>query len=190
MSKDGLMNRCQECEIKRRTEKGKEYYEKAKLRAKEKQASKKPEPQQARQKINHFSKKGKIAHDELTEVKREIRQQAQDMDNRFCRGCGRGDVGLDCSHILSVKQRPDLANDKHNINLLCRRCHEKHESFDIKLMLELRCFESDMRYTYAHDEQKFNKVLFKLLDYVEKYNDSKAKKILERVEKFEETEII
>ena len=178
MTKDGLMSRCMQCEIERRTIKGKEYYEKSKARAKEKQANKKP--------IQHFSQKGKAIYDQLNGVKKQIRAEADNLDNRFCRGCGRGDVGLDCSHILSTKQRPDLQFDKHNVNLLCRNCHLKHESFDIKLMLELKCFESDMKYIYAHDQQKFNKVLFKLLDYIEKHDDSKAKRMLERVEKFED----
>ena len=178
MAKDGLMNRCMTCEIERRTIKGKEYLERSKARAKEKAANKKP--------IQYFSQKGKAIHDQLTEVKKQIRIEADNLDNRFCRGCGRGDVGLDCSHILSTKQRPDLQFDKHNVNLLCRNCHLKHESFDIKLMLELKCFESDMKYIYAHDQQKFNKVLFKLLDYIEKHDDSKAKRMLERVEKFED----
>ena len=173
-----LQKRCQVCEAKRRVAKGKEYYDRSKARAKEKQANKKP--------IQHFSQKGKAIYDQLNGVKKQIRAEADNLDNRFCRGCGRGDVGLDCSHILSTKQRPDLQFDKHNVNLLCRNCHLKHESFDIKLMLELKCFESDMKYIYAHDQQKFNKVLFKLLDYIEKHDDSKAKKILERVEKFED----
>jgi len=142
-------------------------------------------PSVQKQKIPYFSAKGKVIHDEINEVKKQIRIQADDMNNRFCKGCNRGDVGLDCSHILSVAQRPDLATDKHNINLLCRICHLKHESFDIKLMLELKCFEDDMRYIFEHDEQKFNKVLFRLLDYVEKTEDSKAKKILANIEKFE-----
>lgn len=134
-------------------------------------------------KIPFFSKKGQAAHDELMKIKNQIRQEAENVGNRFCQGCSRGDVGLDCSHILSVKQRPDLQRDKHNINLLCRLCHLKHESGDIKLMLELKCFEKDMTYIYAHDEQKFNKILFKLLDYVELHPyDKAAKRVLDRLE--------
>ena len=137
-------------------------------------------------KIAYFSAKGKIAHDEITEIKKQIRVEAQDMNNRFCKGCSRGDVGLDCSHRLSVKQRPDLAADKDNISLLCRVCHVKHESMDIKLMLELKCFEDDMRYIHNKDEQKFSKILFRLLDHIEKTDDSKAKRMLAKIELFED----
>jgi len=175
---DGYNKRCKSCQNAITRHKAEVYTERAKARAKEKQANKKP--------VQYFSQKGKAIHDQLTEVKKQIRIEADNLDNRFCMGCGRGDVGLDCSHILSTKQRPDLQFDKHNVNLLCRNCHLKHESFDIKLMLELKCFESDMKYIYAHDQQKFNKVLFKLLDYIEKHDDSKAKRMLERVEKFED----
>jgi 5-methylcytosine-specific restriction endonuclease McrA len=156
-------------------------------RSKERQKLK-PIPQyQPKKKINFFSDKGKTKHDEISEKKRIVRQQAERLDETYCKGCYRADCGLDTSHIISIAQRPDLATDINNISLLCRNCHVKHESGNIKLMLELNCFEKDMRYIYAHDETKFNKVLFKLLDYVETHpQDKKAVSIISKLENYEQ----
>lgn len=189
MTRDGLSNTCLVCETEHRKAKTAEYKAKAFERAREKQANKAlsvVQVQQSKTKINHFSKKGKIAHDELTEIKKQIRATAEDMNTRFCQGCGNGSVALDCSHILSVGQRPDLANDKDNISLLCRCCHVKHESLHIPFMIQLNCFESDLKYLYENDQQKFHKVFFKLLDYIEANpSDKKAEKILKNLEKQE-----
>lgn len=168
--------------------KQKEAQKRAKER-KEKKEKKLAPPQYKpaqKQKISYFSEKGKKRYNDISDVKKRLREQAQRTEQNYCQGCYRGDIALDCSHILSVAQRPDLETDINNINLLCRKCHVVHESGNITLMLELNCFEKDMRYIFHHDETRFNKLLYKLLDHVEKYpNDTKASAILKRIELFE-----
>ena len=154
-------------------------------RAKERQKAKPPQYKQ-KTKIPFFSEKGKTRHDEINETKRIVRQQAQRLDETYCKGCYRADCGLDTSHIISIAQRADLATDIYNVTLLCRECHVKHESGNINLLLELKCFEADMQYIHAHDETKFNKILFKLLDFVEVNPRNKtAVAILSKIEKYE-----
>ena len=156
------------------------------LRAREK-AKSKPTQYKPKQKINFFSEKGKEARIKLSQTKREIWQEATNKSEWvFCVGCGRGDMRLENSHILSVAQRKDLENDKNNINLFCNSCHCKHESFEISQLLQLNCFEADMRYIYEKDSTKFNKVFFKLLDYCElNAQDKKALSILQKIERVE-----
>lgn len=159
------------------------------IRAKEKQKNKPPQ-YKPKQKIPFFSEKGRERHTTLTATKKEIWEQAVKENGWVaCEGCGRGDQRLENSHILSVAQRKDLENDKNNINLFCNSCHCKHESFEIPQLLQLKCFEKDMRYIYEKDETKFNKILFKLLDFVEANPQNKtAVSVLNRLERIETAE--
>ena len=51
----------------------------------------------------------------------------------FCEECGRSSGRIDCSHDISVKEaqetgRTELAYDKNNITLRCRKCHNRHDN--------------------------------------------------------------
>lgn len=124
-----------------------------------------PPPPKPKTAINYFSVKGKIKHDAILKVKKEIRDSAKDSNTYFCQGCLRTDKKLDNSHILSIKQRSDLATDKDNINLFCRECHEDFESGNIERMTKSPTFLKDMRYIYEHDTSRFHDILFKMIDY-------------------------
>ena len=112
--------------------KQREQQQRAKERLKNKPTQYKPV-----KKIPFFSEKGKARHDELTKVKNEVRQQAFDNNEYYCRGCGKA-TGLDCSHNIGLGQSLEHATDYDNLVLLCRSCHQKFESFDISQMLELK----------------------------------------------------
>jgi hypothetical protein len=155
---------CKECNhirihgetIKERAiRKGKEYAERKK--------------QKGATKIPQVSSKQKGINKEMTAMKQMVSNQAQS-ENGFeqCAGCMRTDIKPDKSHILSVKQRPDLQLDYRNIELLCRKCHEKWESGDILQMSSLLCFQKDMRFIFDMDGTKFQKIMFKLEDNKEK----------------------
>ena len=90
--------------------------------------------------------KEKKRKDLLAKVKSAIRLQAHDDNKYYCWGCGKGGVGLDCSHILSVAQRKDLECDPENINLFCRECHIKWESGEEEKRKELLTYDKDMEY--------------------------------------------
>ena len=108
------------------------------------------------------TKKEEKQKNQLSLLKKEIRQEAIDSDLYYCQGCGDGSQNLDCSHILSVRHRKDLELDKENINLFCRTCHEKWESNDAELMLELNSFVKDLNYIEKKDPSRFNRLLTKL----------------------------
>lgn len=120
-------------------------------------------------KVNQISDKQKSINKEMTAMKKGISLAVISKDGyEQCAGCMRTDEHLDKSHILSVKQRPDLQLDPRNIELLCRKCHEKWESGDILQMSSLLCFQKDMRYIFDMDGTKFQKIMFKLEDSKDK----------------------
>lgn len=53
------------------------------------------------------------------------RQSILDQKGEVCRTCGETSQ-LHCHHILSVKERPDLAFNLDNIEILCSSCHSRH----------------------------------------------------------------
>lgn len=119
-------------------------------------------------KVNPISDKQKGINHKMTKTKHNVSLNAiQEIGWEQCAGCMRSDIHLDKSHILSVKQRPDLQLDEKNINLLCRNCHEKWESGDIHKMSSLLCFQKDMQYIFDNDGTKFQKILFKIKDALE-----------------------
>ena len=93
---------------------------------------------------------------ELNKVKAEIEEDAIHAGKYFCEGCGRGDGGLDKSHIISLRRRKDLGLIKRNIRLLCRSCHEKWESRDLSKMAELICFNDDLQYIKENDNEWYH----------------------------------
>lgn len=97
-------------------------------------------------------------------LKESIHKDNQNHNTYNCQGCGISGytVHLDCSHILSVKQRKDLELIKDNIQLLCRNCHNDWESWEIKKMLNLHCFKSNLDYLKYNDQIRYNKLLIKI----------------------------
>lgn len=137
-------------------------------------------------KIPFQSVKGRKLDKELSEIKQAVRQKAFDEDRYYCKGCGKA-VGLDCSHRVAISQSSEMKTDEGNLSLLCRVCHENWESSEIKRMIKLRCFLDDMRYLYHNHQIKFQKILFKLLDYVrENDHDVVARALLLKIEKLED----
>jgi hypothetical protein len=98
----------------------------------------------------------------LSELKKEIENEALDNDTYYCKGCGASYLGLDKSHILSVGQRKDLELEKENIDLLCRDCHVKWESGDILKQSSLNCFERYLEYIKMKDTPKYYSLISKL----------------------------
>jgi len=50
----------------------------------------------------------------------------------YCQNCGETDSYLGCSHIVSVDEcqksgKTEIAWDTNNYELLCHKCHDKHE---------------------------------------------------------------
>ena len=135
-------------------------------------------------KLPFFSKKGKETYKTMLAVKSAIRTDAQNEDSYFCAGCLKTSEPLDCSHIISVAHRPDLQHEKDNINLLCRFCHIRHESGDVEKMTSLACFMEDIYYIYKNDETRFNKILFKIHDYLQNTKNKRIEYILTKIERF------
>lgn len=137
------------------------YKQNQKYQFKQQQKPLKSKPQKQNT-IKNLSKKETLQKQHLSHLKQDIRKEAIDSDNYYCWGCGVGGQDLDCSHILSVGQRKDLELEKENINLFCRTCHEKWESWDIKKMLSLNTFVKDIEYVKEKDLQRFYKIESKL----------------------------
>lgn len=93
-----------------------------------------------------------------------IRAQAIENDKYECCGChANGNITrLDCSHILSAKQRPDLELVKENIQLLCRDCHNTWESWDPEKMQKLFCFWQNVEYLFTNDVNRFYRLFNKM----------------------------
>jgi DNA-directed RNA polymerase subunit RPC12/RpoP len=115
--------------------------------------------------IKQRSEKQHVIDVALQAVKESIRLDAKQSGEHFCKGCGKTEKHLDCSHILSVKHRKDLSLEKANINLLCRTCHVKWESGDLLRMISLNCFEKDLQYMKEQDPGRYNK-LFDAIVYL------------------------
>lgn len=117
--------------------------------------------------ISNISKKETVQKQNLSLVKNRIEERAKEEEKYYCWGCGRVEQHLDKSHILSVKQRKDLELEEENMNLFCRSCHEKWESWDIVQMLDLLTFEKDLLYIQQNDERIFQRIKFKFLEFLE-----------------------
>ena len=165
--------------------------EKARLKRLELKGNKTPVYQnKATQKpIKQISEKQKAINAAMSEMKRDIVEHAINTNQYYCHGCNVETLRLDCSHKLSIAQRPDLALKKKNITLLCRKCHVIWEGWDISKMIELNCFIEDLEYIYKKDSETFNKILFKLLDHFNKYPYPSTAKILKKIEQFDEIEV-
>lgn len=143
--------------------------------------------------INQQTAKEKDTKEKLSALKLEIEIEAQHDNHYYCWGCGKGEKGLDKSHILSVKQRKDLELDKPNINLLCRGCHVKWEGGNIKEMIMLDCFEKDIQYIRDKDIGRYNKLVLmiqecaaELFDKFIDDKDSVPTELYQKVMRFEQ----
>jgi len=105
----------------------------------------------------------------LSELKTQIELEAVQNDEYFCNGCGVSYPGLDKSHILSVGQRKDLELFKENIQLMCRTCHMKWESWNIQQMITLHCFERNLEFIKEWDIETYNKLTTKLAEHKNNY---------------------
>jgi hypothetical protein len=127
-----LMKRCQVCEVKRRVTKGKEYYEKAKLRAKEKQANKDPSVKDVRQPIKLKPQ---------SELDRLFSLIIRTAHPKFCHSCGkRHEVSeAQTGHIIN-RTKFAVRYDLRNALPVCCACNyfvEKHTEPLIKRVIEL-----------------------------------------------------
>lgn len=104
--------------------------------------------------IKQVTTKQRDENSRLSQVKREIELEAIQNNEYFCWGCGVSHPGLDKSHIISVKYKK-TATDKENINLFCRKCHEKWESRDVLLIIKLNSLKSDLKYLSVHSYSDF-----------------------------------
>lgn len=97
---------------------------------------------------------------ELKILKEQIHVENINNNTYYCRGCGLNGHSqhLDCSHILSVKQRKEMELVKDNIQLLCRTCHMDWESWNFKKMNKLNCFKSNLEFLKEHDQYRFNRL--------------------------------
>ena len=141
------------------------------VRSREKQKNKVPTKVTKVYHIPNATKKESKTKDELSKLKLKIRQDATDNDRYYCWGCGNGGEGLDCSHILSVRERKDLECVEENINLFCRDCHNRWESNDIEQMFELLTFEKDLEFIRVNDTKMYTKIIYKLKEWL-RYLDS------------------
>ena len=108
--------------------------------------------------IKQVSSKQKEENSRMSIVKKEIELKAIQDGNYFCWGCGISHPGLDKSHIISVKYKK-TALDKENINLFCRKCHEKWESRDVLQIINLDSFKKDLKYLSVHSLSDFGSLM-------------------------------
>ncbi|MEM9966480.1 MAG: HNH endonuclease signature motif containing protein [Pseudomonadota bacterium] len=59
-----------------------------------------------------------------------LRMLALDRDGWACVQCG-ARRGLECDHILPVRDRPDLAYTLSNLQILCGRCHARKTRIEV-----------------------------------------------------------
>lgn len=101
----------------------------------------------------------------LSIVKSEIENDALQNDEYYCQGCGRADGALDKSHLLSVGKFKHLELVKENMQLMCRKCHNKWETGVIATMIELLCFVENMKIIRTLDHSAFLHLSNKLQEY-------------------------
>jgi hypothetical protein len=129
--------------------------------------------------IKKQTEKEKHVKDHLSQLKKNIRQEAIDSDMYYCWGTGNSSTQLDCSHILSVGQFKHLELDKDNINLFSRQAHLNWESGNIVKMSTLLTFEKDLFYIKSHSIETFNKIIFKIKSEIQRDpTSSVAKKLV------------
>lgn len=85
-------------------------------------------------------------------------------DVRSCEGCGLN-LPLSHSHLLSQKNREDLADDELNIRLHCfggyRRCHETWERGKPIEIVKMKDFHDNMLYIKHADSDRHSAIVAK-----------------------------
>lgn len=81
-----------------------------------------------------------------------------------CEACGRGDVSLSHSHLLSQANRPDLADDPDNIRLHCMdggyySCHNTWERGIPHELILMDDFKENLAYIELMDKERFRKIM-------------------------------
>jgi len=59
-----------------------------------------------------------------------LRAQALERDDWRCVQCGER-RGLECDHVLPVRDRPELAYVLSNLQILCGRCHARKTRIEV-----------------------------------------------------------
>lgn len=161
---------CDSCNYKR-LHKGKSKQEVYKERHDKKEVKKKKEIKPVIEKhsliaelkktfsIKKISPKRAARHVEVKATYKKIDSTREPM----CEGCGRGDVALSHSHLLSEYDRPDLYAEEENIRLHCygsyNNCHETWERglpFQVVKMLD---FKENLEYIKEVDIKAHNKII-------------------------------
>lgn len=101
----------------------------------------------------------------LSGIKRDIELEAIQNGEYYCKGCGKGHVGLDKSHILSVGRFKQYELVKRNIQLLCRTCHVIWESGDIDQQIGLICFVDNLQFINSVEPMEWQKFVTRMEDY-------------------------
>jgi 5-methylcytosine-specific restriction endonuclease McrA len=117
-----------------------------------------------RKPIRQQTKKEAGVKSELLKLKNEIRLEAIQNDEYYCKGCGKA-VGLDCSHILSVGKYKHLELIRDNVQLLCRQDHQIWESGTIQQQIKLHCFIDNLQFIYLHDPFAHQRFITRLEEY-------------------------
>lgn len=154
-----IETRCPQCRVKRQENKPKKVV---------KNGEKLYLALQSNKKINNVSSK-------QLRINARYKKTLVEIDNtreRICEGCGRGDVKLSRSHIISRQDchnygRPELIYDKNNVRLHCltfaehKGCHDTWETRDIKKMSQMRDFEQNIEYIKGQIIEVYNKLINK-----------------------------
>lgn len=116
-------------------------------------------PEKNRKPIKQQTVKEATVKSKLSLVKKEIRLEAIQNNEYYCKGCGTANDVLDCSHILAVSMYKHLELVKGNMQLMCRnRCHRIWESGYIWEKMELLCFEDNLEFIRQYDEVAYRKL--------------------------------
>lgn len=146
---------CADCNYKR-THHGETRAQVAQRRHRERLARTQPQPVPKRR-----------ARPKRTSAKKQLRDDAMHVAyaqidatrDPVCSGCDRGDVALSHSHLLSQKQRTDLAADPDNIKLHCfgdhYSCHDVWERAVPAELAQMRDLRENLRYIAANDRHRY-----------------------------------
>lgn len=116
--------------------------------------------------IKQQTAKEAVVKKRLSDVKKEIEEEAIQNDEYYCKGCGVSHMGLDKSHLLSIGQYKHLELIRRNIQLLCRKCHIIWEGRNLAEMIQLHCFFDNMLIIKDLDVVAYNMLVTKLIEYL------------------------
>jgi hypothetical protein len=110
-------------------------------------------------------------------------KQIADERPHVCTGCGTGQ-NLSHSHLIPRSKRKDLEKVKENITYHCLSvggvgCHEKYDSMRL---IELKDFESNMKYIYKADKEFYFSKKHKILDHYTDVTNEKLTQIFNNIE--------